>query len=485
MVKKLFTLFTLTILFSLPICNAIYNDASEKTKESVRNEALILADMLEFISSDIIFLENTAASISHNLTLIDINGAVLYDSEQDHYELESRASLPELVQAIQNGTGEAQRNSPLTNNYSYYYAVKLGNGNIIRISAHIKTFSETIGGKALQVAAITVIFGFVIFGFTRILRHASKNRSKDTLKSKPYSTEHIIDAINCGVMVLSAEDRILYCNKYVQAIPYDKLSSEAEYIMYIRSVINGNYTEKKLRINGKVYKFSANPLAIADKHGSHAVAIFISDITEKEQCRQQLLRNAVKAIHKLNNIHSSTDNIENIHFKELMQNVSCIIQLERDCIKEKFVVTDMAKICRCALKAIRSKAEALGIAVTADLTEAKINGYVPILYCIAYALLDNAVIYNKPNGSISISLKKEAERIILSVCDTGIGITAEAQSKIFEYFYQAKGNASQQKGAAGLGLCVVKRGALLHNAELAISSKPDIGTEMLIAFHKA
>ena len=99
-----------------------------------------------------------------------------------------------------------------------------------------------------------------------------------------------------------------------------------------------------------------------------------------------------------------------------------------------------------------------------------------------YNLLDNAIKYNKENGSAGITIKKESGGITLSVEDTGIGIPYDKQNRVFERFYRVDKSRSKSEGGTGLGLSIVKHGAAYHNAELRLDSVPDKGTTIKITF---
>ena len=103
---------------------------------------------------------------------------------------------------------------------------------------------------------------------------------------------------------------------------------------------------------------------------------------------------------------------------------------------------------------------------------------------MVYNLCDNAINYNKVNGSVTVKLQNESEKIILSVADTGIGIAPEHRDRIFERFYRVDKSHSKDTGGTGLGLAIVKHAAMLHNAEIALESKEGKGTTITVSFKK-
>ena len=111
-------------------------------------------------------------------------------------------------------------------------------------------------------------------------------------------------------------------------------------------------------------------------------------------------------------------------------------------------------------------------------------GIPQLLSGIIFNLCDNAIKYNRENGSVNIEIKNEKDSIVLSVIDTGIGISAEHQERIFERFYRVDKSRSKEVGGTGLGLSIVKHAAKLHNATIALSSVVDGGTAVTLTFPK-
>ena len=114
-------------------------------------------------------------------------------------------------------------------------------------------------------------------------------------------------------------------------------------------------------------------------------------------------------------------------------------------------------------------------------TEAlRLFGVRQVLSEMAYNLCDNAIRYNRPNGEVRMSLKRENDKVIFEVADTGIGIAREEQERIFERFYRVDTSRSAEKGGTGLGLSIVKHGTALHGGKVTLKSVLGEGTTMRI-----
>lgn len=107
-----------------------------------------------------------------------------------------------------------------------------------------------------------------------------------------------------------------------------------------------------------------------------------------------------------------------------------------------------------------------------------------ILDEMIYNLCDNAIKYNKENGTVDVIVNDADKKAYLTVRDTGIGISVEHRSRVFERFYRVDKSRSKQVGGTGLGLAIVKHGAIYHNAEITLESAEGKGTSVTVTFDK-
>lgn len=101
---------------------------------------------------------------------------------------------------------------------------------------------------------------------------------------------------------------------------------------------------------------------------------------------------------------------------------------------------------------------------------------------LLYNLCSNAIRYNNKGGSVTITVRHEGIKVLLSVKDTGIGIPKEHQERIFERFYRVDKSRSKLSGGTGLGLAIVKHIVAQHKAELKLFSEEGKGTEIQVLF---
>jgi two-component system phosphate regulon sensor histidine kinase PhoR len=91
-------------------------------------------------------------------------------------------------------------------------------------------------------------------------------------------------------------------------------------------------------------------------------------------------------------------------------------------------------------------------------------------------LISNAIRYNKDNGSITLSIKKADSHIAVKVVDTGIGLSAEDQTRLFQEFVRIKNSKTQDIRGTGLGLAIIKKLVELYQGEVSVESDPDNGS---------
>ena len=157
-------------------------------------------------------------------------------------------------------------------------------------------------------------------------------------------------------------------------------------------------------------------------------------------------------------------------------------QLDEKFSDEEFAPVDLAGVAAEVAEDLRSNAEKHGITITVDTKTAVINGNRNQIYELIYNLCDNAIRYNRENGSVKIITGDDNEHPFVKVADTGIGIAPEEQGKVFERFYRVDKSRSKARGGTGLGLAIVKHAALYHHADIDLESEPGVGTTITVTF---
>ena len=271
----------------------------------------------------------------------------------------------------------------------------------------------------------------------------------------------------------------------------------------VDTALSGSHAELLLTIDETSWQVLANPV-VASGQVAGAVVLFM-DVTEREQ-RERLRREfSANVSHELKTPLTSISGFAEL-MKEGLVPPEKIPEFSGDIYKESLrligLVNDIIQLSRldenstqfqrapvdlydlCAQSIERLSTVAARQSVTLELTgeHAEIMGVEQLLKEMIYNLLDNAIKYNVPGGSVTASVRKSAGRTILSVADTGIGIPYAHQPRVFERVYRVDKSHSKEVGGTGLGLSIVRHAAQYHGARLELKSQPGKGTTITVTF---
>jgi len=173
---------------------------------------------------------------------------------------------------------------------------------------------------------------------------------------------------------------------------------------------------------------------------------------------------------------------EAAHLMSLIDDIIRLSQLDEKTALPKMVPVDLKAVCEDVCAKLQPKAEAEHVRLNVDCKPAAVLGIPKILEEIVRNLVDNAIKYNRKNGSVALTLDEVDGRATLRVADTGIGISEEHLSRVFERFYRVDRSRSKQIGGTGLGLSIVKHSVETHDASIRLESKIGQGTTVTIVF---
>jgi len=162
----------------------------------------------------------------------------------------------------------------------------------------------------------------------------------------------------------------------------------------------------------------------------------------------------------------------------LVTDIITLSELEERALIEQAEPVDLYAIAREAADTLESAAMVRGVSIRVSGGPMQVRGVRSLLSELVYNLLDNAIRYNRANGTVSV---RTAERT-LTVRDTGIGIPKRFQSRIFERFFRVDKSRSKTTGGTGLGLAIVKHICEQHGASIRLTSAEGIGTEIAVTF---
>ena len=273
----------------------------------------------------------------------------------------------------------------------------------------------------------------------------------------------------------------------------------------VESALSGKRSEVNLNISEKIYQVIATPV-MTDGAVSGAV-IIILDVTEKES-REELRREFTSNVsHELKTplttIYGISDMLvggivkpedvtgfaKNIRDEAgrlitLIQDIIKLSQLDENTFTDRAEKTDLLAVAEIAAERLAPAAEKKHVTISVTGEKAEYTGITSVLEEIVYNLIDNAVKYNKQGGRADVDVRNNADNVVITVSDTGIGIPADSTDRIFERFYRVDKSHSRTIGGTGLGLSIVKHGVLLHGGTISVKSAEGCGTTFTLTLPK-
>ncbi len=340
-------------------------------------------------------------------------------------------------------------------------------------------------------------------------------KKKNTeLSQKQEEMNTILGSLEEGMILLNKKGKIITINTAVahlmelnlkECIGMDILSLNRD-IMFqsiIENALAGNRNQSVVEIFDGYYQVSATP--ISNREGLQGVAIVLFDVTQKEQSEQLRREFSANVSHELktplhaisgyaelmkNGMVKSSDVIpfsekiykETQHMIGLIEDIISLSHLDEDTDDFTWEEVDLYQIAKETAEQFKGKANQRQVDLYVDGESVKIQAVVPLVREIIYNLCDNAVKYNQIKGSVTIDVHREEQQAVLSVTDTGIGISKEDQKRIFERFYRGDKSHSKEINGTGLGLSIVKHAANIHKAAVEVSSEVHKGSCIRILF---
>jgi two-component system phosphate regulon sensor histidine kinase PhoR len=491
------------------------------------------------------YLNSAGAKSLNRITLISSDGTVTYDNFAQIQTMDNHSDRPEFIDAMKTGQGEITRFSDTLGESTYYYALKLNNNDVLRIASTTKSILGIVTESIVWFILIFIFIILISLLIARLLtkvvvkpinkldldnplsndtyeelsplllrmekqKKEIKNRMDELTKTRD-DFNFITDNMSEGLVIFSEKGYVLASNKSANKILgisqkqyYLESCRDSSYIELIESSLNGKPHTAKINRSGYTYQLFASP--VKEESKNFATVLFITDITEKDQAEQRRKEFSANVSHELKTPLTSILGYAELISKEiakkediprfgelihreaarLLHVIEDIIKLskldEADLIKE-FEDVRLDELCLTVINDLKQKALGYKVKCSFEGQKTIIKGYFPILYEMIYNLCDNAIVYNKAEGSVILTLEKNDNKAVLTVADTGIGIPQEHLPRVFERFYRVDKSHSKDTGGTGLGLSIVKHAASLHDAKIDISSKINKGTKISISFN--
>lgn len=492
--------------------------------------------------------KNNRLAENNRITWIDENGTVLFDSRADVSELDNHADRDEIKTAMKEGKGMSTRYSKTLTEKTVNYAIRLSDGSILRVSTEQYTVVTILMGMLqpiLFIMFVALILTLVLSArvskaiiepinkldleipenndtyeeLTPLLRKIADQ--KETIgeqladaRKKQKEFNLITENMSEGFLVIDADANLLTYNSAALNLleitpPADRsvllFCRAKEFRGVISDVLSGIKAENTMVREERSYSLIANP--VYEKESVIGAVVVILDITEREKrdmLRREFtanvsheLKTPLTSISGFAELMKAGDVLENDvtdFSKSIYDEAQRLITLVNDIIKiseldgqsipyEKETV-DLYELSKEVIGRLEKEADKKNITFHLIGGRAEIIGVHKILEEMLYNLCDNAIKYNKENGTVDVLVNQTGDGVNVIVRDTGIGIPISHQNRVFERFYRVDKSHSKKVGGTGLGLAIVKHGALYHHAKLSLESTVDVGTVVTIAFSK-
>ena len=436
------------LLASLVITlGVLYGYINVQQKNELRDETMYLAPgVVERGAEYLLQLEDTGKRI----TLIDRDGTVLYDNEADSQEMENHLQREEVQEALASGEGTASRHSDSLSEPTMYYARLLDNGQILRLSGSEYRMMTVFANLLYPMCAVSLLMILLAAFFAM------------------RASEKIVEPINR----LDVED-VKEGDVYEEIAPLiQKIGHQKETIT--NQVLEAQRQQREFEDMKEQMRreFTANV--------SHELKTPLTSISGFAE----IIKNGFV---KPEDVPGFAGKIfeESQRLIVLVNDIIKISQLDEGGIPYDKEEIDLYEMAEEVLDRLEEPAKKRSINLQLLGEHVKIRGVRLILDEVIYNLCDNAVKYNRDNGSVIVRVRRDRRGIQLVVADTGIGISKEHQERVFERFYRVDKSHSKAIGGTGLGLSIVKHGAAFLGAAVNLGSRPDEGTVVTLTWKAA
>ena len=551
MTKKIFksTMLVCAVVLAVGlvfVLGVLYRNFGGQMQEELEKEAAYLEYGVEH--QGVSYLENVTDKGSR-ITYIDQDGTILYDSEADASEMENHGDRVEFQKAEKYGAGESSRYSDTLSVKTIYYAVRLADGKVLRVSGTQDTVIALVGKLVLPLC--WVLFLMLIFSGVMAsaiskkimkpvneidLEHPEENQvyeelspllSKihrqnreiqqqlDLAKQQQEEFALITENMQEGLIVIDKYTMILSANssawtlfhvdKVCQGESVYCLDRAGDFRHAIEHVLSGEHAELVLKLNGNDIQLIANPVVRGAK--TEGAVILLVDVTEKLE-RENLRREfSANVSHELKTPLTSISGFAEIiqggfvkaedipkfagriykesqRLLQLVEDVIQISQLDEEKMPYVWEPVDVYQVCKGAFDGLKEKAQKMNVHLYICGESMKMEAIRTLLEEAVYNVCDNAIKYNRNDGSVSVFLTQTAQEIQIVVKDTGIGIPRVDQDRVFERFYRVDKSHSKEIGGTGLGLSIVKHAVSTLKGSVVLRSEEGIGTEITLRFPK-
>ena len=531
------------IIASVLIAVIMYQGSMTTMQRDLRQEATFIKMGLEQSGKSYLQALTMESGKLTRVTLIAPDGRVIYDNHVAAEKMLNHKDREEVQEALASGIGLAERMSDTLSEKTFYFALRLDNGDILRVARTTDSVFATVAGSIPYMIAVVLVVALVAMLLARritdkmvlpldqvdlenplendtydelapfLTRIAQQQRQVSEglkqLRQKQNELAAITQSMNEGLILLNDRQNILSINDSAaklfglqdhEVVGKNILTLERgqEVQELLQKVAVGGSGESLYQKDGRFYQLCGSSV------GGKGSVLLIFDVTEKRAAETLRREFSANVSHELktplqsilgyaeimkNGLVQEGDKqrfLEKIyseagHLIVLIDNIMKLSRLDESANNmNNLEIIELKKLAEGTVQRLQEQAAGKNVAISVSGCEAEVEGVPAVLSEVIYNLIDNGIKYNRENGSVEITVAVIPGEAVLTFKDTGCGIGSADKERVFERFYRVDKSHFKETGGTGLGLSIVKHGVMFHKVRIELESELDKGTTIKI-----
>ena len=429
--SMVFVLTATLVIAYIFLTGIMYRQTVTTVEEEIHREADYISKAVQISGTEYL---NQMDEVRANtrITWISTEGTVLYDSTEDEHTFENHKNRPEVKKAFAKGEGEDIRKSDTIGEEMCYYAEKMPDGTVLRVSRTMNSAMKS----AFHILPFMVFLALVMIVTAWLL--------------SKWQIERLIRPINTLDLENPLEQEM-----------YPELQPLLERIE--------QSNKEKEAVAAMRREFSANV--------SHELKTPLTSISGYAEIMKDGLVRPEDMQHFSEKIYQEASRLIT-----LVEDIIKLSRLDEGRVELEKEEVDLYELSREIISRLAPQAAKNQVRLELTGESVKYTGIRQILDEMIYNITENAIKYNNPGGKVSVWAGNILQGKKIVVTDNGIGIPEDQIDRIFERFYRVDKSHSKERGGTGLGLSIVKHGVMLHHGEVHVESKLGEGTRIELVF---
>ena len=531
------------IIASVLIAVIMYQGSMTTMQRDLRQEATFIKMGLEQSGKSYLQALTMESGKLTRVTLIAPDGRVIYDNHVAAEKMLNHKDREEVQEALASGIGLAERMSDTLSEKTFYFALRLDNGDILRVARTTDSVFATVAGSIPYMIAVVLVVALVAMLLARritdkmvlpldqvdlenplendtydelapfLTRIAQQQRQVSEglkqLRQKQNELAAITQSMNEGLILLNDRQNILSINDSAaklfglqdhEVVGKNILTLERgqEVQELLQKVAVGGSGESLYQKDGRFYQLCGSSV------GGKGSVLLIFDVTEKRAAETLRREFSANVSHELktplqsilgyaeimkNGLVQEGDKqrfLEKIyseagHLIVLIDNIMKLSRLDESANNmNNLEIIELKKLAEGTVQRLQEQAAGKNVAISVSGCEAEVEGVPAVLSEVIYNLIDNGIKYNRENGSVEITVAVIPGEAVLTFKDTGCGIGSADKERVFERFYRVDKSHFKETGGTGLGLSIVKHEVMFHKGRIQLESELEKGTTIKI-----